>query len=649
MIKERKRIGVFMAQPDSQMQIDVMRGLNEVAYANNCDVLCFSTSVKNCGMEEFVYGEKFSFDIADVKGFEGVVVIPDLIQIDGMLDHLEKDILKDYSGTVVYINSDRQGGISVSIDTKQAYKPLVDYLFDELGCRKIAVMTGPEEHEHSIMRREALKELFREKGIGVDEDDIYYGDFWYNKGEEVAEKILEKAETSGMPDVVICANDPMAESLADAFEKRGIRVPEDVILTGFDRSRPCAKKNIISVKLFSRFLGKKAASVILKTEESLKEEIISRVILSEIGGMGNCEAAIVQDDSIVSFYDGDGFDSGFNFMNENLLSTGSVKLLLWTISAQAEYLGKIAGFNICLGDFFGKAEDGSGYFDPATEKFDGLSSDVYLALSMDSGEKRETYVDFQRKFPITQMIPELLKEDKKPSTFYFSILHFKDHIYGYTVLEENDAERYFSPRYAKFIRSIALGFEALKQQYSLRALYKKVEESAVKDQSTGLFSRNGFNLYADQMLERAKAYDNSLIMIYGDLNCLKYINDTFGHSQGDVALKVAADVMKIEFDGYAINGQKNFRTGGDEFVQLIVGDITESEIKAHVARIKKMLDDFNKKSKLPYPVYMSMGYSYTKADRGVSIDDLLKAADDMMFRDKLAMKKETGFDFKRSV
>ncbi len=186
-------------------------------------------------------------------------------------------------------------------------------------------------------------------------------------------------------------------------------------------------------------------------------------------------------------------------------------------------------------------------------------------------------------------------------------------------------------------------------EYSLRALYKKVEESAVKDQPTGLFSRNGFNLYADQMMEKARAYNNSLIMIYGDLNCLKYINDTFGHSQGDIALRVAADAMKTEIDGYAVNGQKNFRTGGDEFVQLIVGDITESEIKSHVARIKKMLDDFNRKSKLPYPVYMSMGYSFTKAGHGASIDDLLKAADDMMFRDKVAMKKETGFDFKRSI
>ncbi len=623
MLEGRKRIGVFMAQPDSQMQIDVMRGLNEVAYVNNCDVLCFSTAFKNGGMEEFVYGEKFSFDIADVKGFDGVVVIPDLIQIDGMLEHLEKDILKNYEGPVVYINSDRQGGISVNIDTKQAYKPLVNYLFDDLGCRKIAVMTGPEEHEHSIMRREALKELSAEKGIVLEEDDIYYGDFWYNKGEEVAEKILRRAETTGMPDAVVCANDPMAESLADAFEKRGIRVPEDVILTGFDRSRPCAKKNITSVKLFTRFLGRKAASVILGTDEEAGEEVVSKVIMSEIGSMEKCNEAVVPDESIVSFYDGDGFDSGYNFMNENLLSTGSIKLLLWTISAHAEFLGKIAGFHICLGDFFGKAEDGSGYFDPATEKFDGLSDDMYLALSMDCEEKRETYVDFQRKFPLTQMLPELLRKDRKPSTFYFSILHFKDRIYGYTVLEENDPERFFSPRYARFIRSIALGFEALKQQYSLRALYKKVEESAVKDQPTGLFSRNGFNLYADQMMEKARAYNNSLIMIYGDLNCLKYINDTFGHSQGDIALRVAADAMKTEIDGYAVNGQKNFRTGGDEFVQLIVGDITESEIKSHVARIKKMLDDFNRKSKLPYPVYMSMGYSFTKAGHGVQSEGSL--------------------------
>ena len=95
---------------------------------------------------------------------------------------------------------------------------LAEHLCSVHGCRRFAVMLGPEGHDHSVSRLKSLKKALSKRNIEISGEDIYYGDFWYNKGEETAEKILSKRS---LPDAVMCISDIMAISLVRAFEKRG--------------------------------------------------------------------------------------------------------------------------------------------------------------------------------------------------------------------------------------------------------------------------------------------------------------------------------------------------------------------------------------------------------------------------------------------
>ena len=87
---------------------------------------------------------------------------------------------------------------------------------------------------------------------------------------------------------------------------------------------------------------------------------------------------------------------------------------------------------------------------------------------------------------------------------------------------------------------------------------------SIKDDLTGLYNRRGFFALAEQGLKTAQRMGTEMLLIYGDLDNLKEINDTFGHKEGDQALMDISQILKETFRESDIIA----RIGGDEFVML---------------------------------------------------------------------------------
>ena len=158
-------------------------------------------------------------------------------------------------------------------------------------------------------------------------------------------------------------------------------------------------------------------------------------------------------------------------------------------------------------------------------------------------------------------------------------------------------------------------------------LYLYMERSSI-DTLTGLFNRETY--YRDTL----KMQDSATGVIQFDMNGLKYINDNFGHLEGDKALSTIADtiVKSAKRSMYA------YRLGGDEFT-IIVNNGSEEDIKKAVARFKDYL------SKTPY--HCSIGYAY-RSDKTISFDELLKEAERKMYQDKEEFYKNAKFERRKA-
>jgi len=162
---------------------------------------------------------------------------------------------------------------------------------------------------------------------------------------------------------------------------------------------------------------------------------------------------------------------------------------------------------------------------------------------------------------------------------------------------------------------------------------KKMEEELEKlahfDTLTGSCNRGyGMNLLNEQIkLADRKKYP--LLLAYIDIDRFKYINDTFGHKEGDIILKKVVNLFKSTLRKIDII----CRMGGDEFL-LIFPDSFLDNASLIKERLSKNLEKLNQKLAKPYKIDFSIGLSYYNPADPLSIEELIRIADENMYENK---------------
>ncbi len=154
------------------------------------------------------------------------------------------------------------------------------------------------------------------------------------------------------------------------------------------------------------------------------------------------------------------------------------------------------------------------------------------------------------------------------------------------------------------------------------------------DDLTGLYNRRGFMTLAEHQLKIAGRKKKDVILLFTDLDNLKEINDEFGHSIGDRALVETTNILKTTFRRSDIIA----RIGGDEFV-VLTSEAGATRAQDLYIRLQKSLASFNKKTKLPLILELSIGWAYYDPNNPQTIYELLSTADQSMYRHKQSKKK----------
>jgi diguanylate cyclase (GGDEF)-like protein len=152
---------------------------------------------------------------------------------------------------------------------------------------------------------------------------------------------------------------------------------------------------------------------------------------------------------------------------------------------------------------------------------------------------------------------------------------------------------------------------------------------SLRDPLTGVYNRRGAIALADQQLKVAQRLGNTMLLLYADLNHLKEINDTHGHSVGDAALIEFAEVLQETFRESDIIA----RMGGDEFVVLAMesSGATEETLRE---RLVERLNARNKSGVHTYPLSVSMGVARFDPYASLTFEELVREADKRMYSDK---------------
>jgi diguanylate cyclase (GGDEF)-like protein/PAS domain S-box-containing protein len=156
-----------------------------------------------------------------------------------------------------------------------------------------------------------------------------------------------------------------------------------------------------------------------------------------------------------------------------------------------------------------------------------------------------------------------------------------------------------------------------------------LQNMSVIDELTGLYNRRGFLAVADQHLAAIRRDEKTPVILYGDMDGLKKINDSLGHYEGDRALAKAAEIFKETFRSTDILA----RIGGDEFVALAAVDSSETADDL-VERLHANLCAANGSAYRAYDLSISIGVTQVSNGETRSMNELMARADRAMYQDK---------------
>ncbi len=172
----------------------------------------------------------------------------------------------------------------------------------------------------------------------------------------------------------------------------------------------------------------------------------------------------------------------------------------------------------------------------------------------------------------------------------------------------------------------------------LKIANKKLENASYTDSLTGLHNRRYFNFIYEKELKRAKRDKSYITFMMLDIDYFKQYNDTYGHVEGDFALKTVSKVLK---DTLKRPSDYVFRLGGEEFGVLMsqTDESSSAQIARNICDAVRGRELKHENSKAGEFVTISIGVVCCVADDALQDEILISRADEMLYE-----AKESGRD-----
>jgi signal transduction histidine kinase/DNA-binding LacI/PurR family transcriptional regulator len=232
---ERKTIGVFASQVGRAWGAEFIAGITAAAEANNVNLVHFIGGNLKPQFAANNSNPSFGlYDLAKPDQFNGLILTSDVAygasaadlqsfeSLFGNLPMVTQSV--DMAGATMFVPSNTEG-----------MRAVVRHLIEEHGYKRIAFICGIQGQLDAEQRLEGYQAELKAHALRCDDDLVVAGDYTPESGREAVRVLLEERKLRFQ--ALVAANDRMAFGALEALKQRGLRVPEDVAVTGFDDLR----------------------------------------------------------------------------------------------------------------------------------------------------------------------------------------------------------------------------------------------------------------------------------------------------------------------------------------------------------------------------------------------------------------------------
>jgi len=627
---KRKKLGVIIGSITQNFSSRVCKTISMRAEEYGYDVYFFTTYSSHGDNLLYGEGEQQIFSLPDYAEFDAVILALDTLNVpDGGVALIER--LRKLTCPVISIRVRVDGFYNILVDENVSMERMIRHFLDVHGFKDICFMTGRLELEDARQRFACYKRIMEEYEIPVTEDMFFYGDYWKAKSKAAVDWFLGKRD-GRCPEAIVCANDYMALSVCRELAERGIRVPDQVCVSGFDdllEAQHC-EPALTTVAVQFEDMAVRAMELLDELDQGRMPEKDQFVATQDkYRGSCGCHRHKVKSNWFSLMTELEEYrEINYQtlFMNADLEGITEEKTLLNTVHKYG-LRNKAKKMWICLCDASEELTEEERNLGDTRTQYTG--SMILRAVKEPNDALHLLNLRFDRK----ELIPEEERKEIETGSFYFVPLHYKNHNLGYVVSTYenhghfNDFMQPWAMTFAVALESYYL-HERLNAMQDIRRLYKE-------DTLTGIPNRRGFEEQARKVYGDAGYSRSRVAVISIDMDNLKKVNDVYGHSAGDDALRRIARALTA-----VVGARDNVayaRTGGDEF--LVVCRIEKQNEGAEIIlQIREALRKINEQSGQLYNAEVSCGVYEVKDTSKVALAKALEMSDERMYEDKRQRK-----------
>jgi len=634
----RKKIAVLTTAWNGEHIGGILRGMQQKVRETCDDLYIFNTYGGFEEEKEFNDCEYRIFHLALHAKFDGILILSNNIASYNRIEALMEQI-KSRKIPCISLEQNVPDFHFMGTNNYAAMSELVEHLIVDHGCHVMNYVGGFRDHIENRERKKAFVDVLTGHGICVEPERIrdYY--FSRESGERAFRDFYEMG--IALPDAVVCANDDMAIGYIRMAEQYGYRVPDDVLVTGFDNLSQayCNIPPISSVGRSKESLGRQAVEQLLGMMEGREYPCVVYVksCLSPNLSCG-CDRGVelfhkVQKQKSDMEYDNIGKRWRINIMQKRLLACRDEKEFCSALEGERI---RFSFSHLCI--MIDQQEYDSNPLMTSPERDDrkDYPSQMRLMFKENMDPDREPVI-----LQTAKLVPEEYLNDGEDShVFVFLPLHLHGRNFGYCVLQDC-IDYILDGNLFYWVSEINAAIEHIKQNSCIIGLNRKLEYMYIHDPLTDLYNRFAIKELGEPLLEENKRENRQTIFLFADLDGLKSINDVYGHEIGNMAIKAAASILK---QSCSDRPDLCIRYGGDEF--LLLGTYREGR---NAEQLKCMIEDrikaYNMSRILPVQLGMSIGSIVTSpADEVSDMDYYISQSDRMMYQVK-RKKKETQCGF----
>lgn len=586
-------------------------------------------------------------------------------------DHDRLLALLDRSGLpTVFIGLDVPGTACVQGENVAGMRALLHHVLDERGVRRPVLVRGKEHHPDSIARERVLRHELAVRGLELDEALVLNGDF---APEPTADALFELLARRTDFDAVIALNDQMAVSAISTLLASGLRVPEDVVVTGFDDDDAAANwPGLTTVDQDLEQQGATAAALLLEriagSRETRKVVVPSRLVVRH-STASTPSSGFIQSRQLAEMARTERYQLA---SQDAVLAMSQALDYCWTVDDVVRVLGNhLSRLGVARGflALYERLVDGSSGAADET-----IPARVQLVLDHRDGTTRPPPTDL---FAAEALLPPGLRGELDHGLLVLQPLAVLDRPIGFLLFEQRggalrlpelmriDLSRALDGVFttqelrARAIRlerevdrrTLELRGEVLVRRRTERKLERanqELQRSVMSDGLTRIANRVGFEQHLQQHWAAQVTDGRAVALLMADVDAFKPYNDHYGHVLGDEALRVVASCL-----ARAVRDSDDLacRYGGEEFAVVLPHSGAEGA-DAVAQRFRALLAE----EAIPH---LASPYGETlTASIGVAVmvprdmcrpEELIEAADQAMYRAKALGRDRIEFASRRAV